>query len=92
MEEYKKLTTTEMYNNQIVLKYKLFKASCIIDEYEYEIEEQGMEEQEMHSTRYVTKVGRNDPCVCGSGKKYKKCCLAKHEAEIVPLSPMDGKD
>ena len=22
-------------------------------------------------------VGRNDPCVCGSGKKYKKCCLAK---------------
>jgi preprotein translocase subunit SecA len=24
------------------------------------------------------KVGRNDPCPCGSGKKYKKCCgLAK---------------
>jgi uncharacterized protein len=22
-------------------------------------------------------VGRNDPCPCGSGKKYKKCCLAK---------------
>jgi len=21
-----------------------------------------------------TKVGRNDPCICGSGKKYKKCC------------------
>ena len=20
------------------------------------------------------KVGRNDPCLCGSGKKYKKCC------------------
>jgi hypothetical protein len=20
------------------------------------------------------KVGRNDPCICGSGKKYKKCC------------------
>ena len=26
--------------------------------------------------RYVTKVGRNDPCTCGSGKKYKKCCGA----------------
>jgi preprotein translocase subunit SecA len=26
------------------------------------------------------KVGRNDPCPCGSGKKYKKCCLAKEEA------------
>ena len=22
----------------------------------------------------VTKIGRNDPCSCGSGKKYKKCC------------------
>ena len=22
-------------------------------------------------------VGRNDPCPCGSGKKYKKCCGAK---------------
>ena len=21
------------------------------------------------------KIGRNDPCPCGSGKKYKKCCL-----------------
>jgi len=23
------------------------------------------------------KIGRNDPCPCGSGKKYKKCCLTK---------------
>jgi hypothetical protein len=26
--------------------------------------------------REAPKVGRNDPCPCGSGKKYKKCCLA----------------
>jgi uncharacterized protein YecA (UPF0149 family) len=26
--------------------------------------------------RQGPKVGRNDPCPCGSGKKYKKCCLA----------------
>jgi preprotein translocase subunit SecA len=26
--------------------------------------------------RQVQKVGRNDPCPCGSGKKYKKCCGA----------------
>ena len=25
-------------------------------------------------TREEDKVGRNDPCPCGSGKKYKKCC------------------
>jgi SEC-C motif-containing protein len=24
--------------------------------------------------RSQPKVGRNDPCPCGSGKKYKKCC------------------
>ena len=28
----------------------------------------------------MAKPGRNDPCPCGSGKKYKKCCLAKDEA------------
>jgi SEC-C motif-containing protein len=26
--------------------------------------------------RQVEKVGRNDPCPCGSGQKYKKCCAA----------------
>ena len=25
----------------------------------------------------VSKIGRNDPCPCGSGKKYKKCCIDK---------------
>jgi tetratricopeptide (TPR) repeat protein len=28
----------------------------------------------------MQKLGRNDPCHCGSGKKYKKCCLSKDEA------------
>jgi hypothetical protein len=27
-------------------------------------------------------VGRNDPCPCGSGKKFKKCCLGKTDAEL----------
>jgi len=29
----------------------------------------------------VTATGRNDPCPCGSGKKYKQCCLRKDEAK-----------
>ena len=28
------------------------------------------------------KVGRNEPCPCGSGKKYKKCCLLKEEIQL----------
>jgi hypothetical protein len=27
----------------------------------------------------MAKIGRNDRCPCGSGKKYKQCCLAKDE-------------
>ncbi len=46
------------------------------------------------------KVGRNDPCPCGSGKKYKKCCYGKnifnnHSNSKVPhpiLSPRDMID
>ncbi len=29
----------------------------------------------------MTKIGRNEPCPCGSGGKYKNCCLAKDEIE-----------
>ncbi|MDI7741341.1 SEC-C metal-binding domain-containing protein [Lysinibacillus fusiformis] len=37
-----------------------------------------------HSTRIIEKevlfmIGRNDPCLCGSGKKYKKCCEGKQQ-------------
>lgn len=31
------------------------------------------------------KVGRNDPCPCGSGKKHKKCCLKKKESPFVSM-------
>ncbi|MHB8840016.1 MAG: SEC-C metal-binding domain-containing protein, partial [Gemmatimonadaceae bacterium] len=31
--------------------------------------------------RGAPSAGRNDPCPCGSGKKYKRCCLAKADVE-----------
>ena len=32
-------------------------------------------EEKVDPVKYeTTKVGRNEPCPCGSGKKYKKCC------------------
>ncbi|QMV42679.1 SEC-C metal-binding domain-containing protein [Cohnella cholangitidis] len=46
----------------------------------------------------MQKLGRNDPCHCGSGLKYKKCCLSKDEAGNVtrltqpnpkPMTPLD---
>ena len=33
------------------------------------------------------KVGRNDPCPCGSGLKYKKCCLQKNEEALAGMDP-----
>ena len=32
------------------------------------------EQKEPTTIRKEKKIGRNDPCPCGSGKKYKKCC------------------
>jgi len=55
----------------------------------------------------MAKVGRNDPCPCGSGQKYKRCCLPRDEAaaqaiaraaaarareEEVALAAYDGLD
>ncbi|MBE0511302.1 MAG: SEC-C domain-containing protein, partial [Gammaproteobacteria bacterium] len=30
------------------------------------------------------KIGRNDPCPCGSGKKYKQCCLQTDQQSFNP--------
>jgi hypothetical protein len=46
-----------------------------------------MEETAVAYVRAAPKIGRNDPCPCGSGKKYKKCCL---NAEA--LSDFSGAD
>ncbi|HEY4175844.1 MAG TPA: tetratricopeptide repeat protein [Kofleriaceae bacterium] len=35
----------------------------------------------------MTKVGRNHPCPCGSGKKYKQCCLDADEAARIAALP-----
>ena len=34
-----------------------------------------------------TKIGRNDPCPCGSGKKFKKCCASKTDQGTRPYHP-----
>jgi tetratricopeptide (TPR) repeat protein len=33
------------------------------------------------------KVGRNDPCPCSSGHKYKKCCMQRHQEAITRMDP-----
>lgn len=35
---------------------------------------------------FVAKTGRNDPCSCGSGKKYKRCCSDSDRASAAVAS------
>ncbi len=34
----------------------------------------------------MAEIGRNDPCPCGSGKKYKKCCWEKDQKKLISLA------
>ncbi|MCH4888932.1 SEC-C domain-containing protein [Acidaminobacter sp. JC074] len=40
----------------------------------------------------MSKIGRNDKCYCGSGKKYKKCCLDKEKNHMIKSSFTDQND
>jgi preprotein translocase subunit SecA len=40
-------------------------------------EEAFAEYEEIQQPAVSVKIGRNEPCPCGSGKKYKKCCIDK---------------
>ncbi|OGL41082.1 MAG: preprotein translocase subunit SecA [Candidatus Schekmanbacteria bacterium GWA2_38_11] len=69
----------------------LFKIELVSDQEVYERSKEklkdismnrgeGEEEKKKTVKREGGKVGRNDPCPCGSGKKYKKCCGALGQA------------
>lgn len=36
----------------------------------------------------MSKIGRNAPCPCGSGKKYKKCCLLNQDGRPTSVPPI----
>lgn len=38
----------------------------------------------------MKKIGRNDPCPCGSGKKFKKCCESKMIGKRFMASKIEG--
>ncbi|OMD34903.1 SEC-C metal-binding domain-containing protein [Paenibacillus odorifer] len=40
----------------------------------------------------MSKIGRNDLCPCGSGKKYKKCCLGKETSAVESIMQLVNKE
>lgn len=69
-----------LYKNMVAAQadwlYELPQWNNIFDE---ETQKALYKEQKTSTTfrREGDKVGRNDPCPCGSGKKYKQCCMRK---------------
>jgi len=60
-------------NNKLGKKFKIRHAKLKEEVYPY-IEEKIKDYEKIYPKR---KLGRNEPCHCGSGEKYKKCCLFK---------------
>ena len=57
---------------------RLLEAICVQHEIDH-LNGKTIHDRENKSKPIISekKIGRNDPCPCGSGKKYKKCCLKK---------------
>ncbi|UCC41700.1 MAG: anaerobic sulfatase maturase [Candidatus Aminicenantes bacterium] len=69
--------------NYLCADYKRFFTYCqpfiaeVVDIWKRQTLDQPMPTAEATGSRTHPKTGRNDPCPCGSGLKYKKCCLGK---------------
>ncbi len=46
-----------------------------------------LEKKKFTGVEYMAKVGRNDPCPCGSGQKYKRCCIGKQSTNERTQAP-----
>jgi uncharacterized protein len=70
--------------NYLCAGYKLFFTHCrpFVAELaalwrRHQLQSQAPSGRDAGTARATPKTGRNDPCPCGSGRKYKKCCLNK---------------
>lgn len=85
MKVINKIYSTEMTFDELLEKYKsqylkekIFSSTTVLYESQTFSKTLGYIEEEEGKTKPdfdMTNIGRNDPCPCGSGKKYKKCCM-----------------
>jgi uncharacterized protein len=69
----------EMGPNYLCAGYKRFFTHCrpFVAEIAAVWRRQQIPQARATSTQTTSKAGRNDPCPCGSGKKYKNCCMGR---------------
>lgn len=49
------------------------------------------QKQQALKAKKKVKIGRNEPCPCGSGKKYKNCCLNKPKSELDQIESLENR-
>jgi len=74
-ETVRRLFLSEIRVNQELKREKVAKETSAAGAGDGSVKKQPVKKSE------AAKVGPNDPCPCGSGKKYKKCCMQKDKAE-----------
>lgn len=79
-EEHKPFCQSPIDAAQILRNWAMFKGEDSADAERHLDQILQMMKQEQASPK--TKIGRNDPCPCGSGKKYKNCCLKKPKSAL----------
>jgi uncharacterized protein YecA (UPF0149 family) len=69
--------TGQIYNPEEFKKLKeQFRLEAAVEELKH-LQEMQLDPTKKQLARKPPKVGRNEPCPCGSGKKFKKCCLER---------------
>jgi uncharacterized protein YchJ len=72
---YYRTSNRDIFGHKIVEKESSYQE--VKEKYD-DVDNESNYEEEIETTPLPVekpKAGRNDPCPCGSGKKYKKCCL-----------------
>lgn len=81
-----KIYSTDMTFDELIEKYKpqylkgkIFSSTTVLYESKTFSKTLGYIEDEENKPKFdAENVGRNEPCPCGSGKKYKKCCMVAY--------------
>ena len=82
-EHKKNICVTPINASDMLRNWAMFEDSAEKEFSEKELEKifkAAEDDRTLHNP--AKKIGRNDPCPCGSGKKYKKCCLNKPKTPV----------
>jgi uncharacterized protein len=86
-DRFLRIPNSEETLNYLCAGYKRFFTHCrpFVEELSAQWRRQRSEEQRLpiadETSKTSVKTGRNDPCPCGSGRKYKKCCMGRPDSK-----------